>query len=152
MSLGLGDIIDAAASHALVTGAFDTVNGFEPKRAPGNGISAAIWVEDVSPIPGWSGLASTSVRVELTVRCMTPMLQEPADGIDPALIGAADELMAAYSGDFTLGALVAEIDLLGAYGVGLRGRAGHFTQDGVPYRAFVITLPLVVNDLWSQAP
>ena len=150
MTLALLDIINAARDHALSTGWFDVVSGHEPKRAPGNGVSAAVWVEDVSPIPARSGLASTSARVELSVRCMTPMLAEPQDGIDPNLVGAADALMRAYTGDFTLGDLVANVDLLGSHGPGLRGRAGYLNQDQQLYRVFVITLPLVCNDLWDQ--
>jgi hypothetical protein len=150
MALGLADILDAACSHAQASGWFDAgVTGHEPKNAPGNGLSAALWVDRVRPVPARSGLASTTAVVELNVRISTTMLHEPADEVDPLIMSAADALMGAYSGDFELGGL-AQIDLLGAYGTPLAGRAGYLNQDGRLYRIFLITLPLVVNDLWSQ--
>lgn len=151
MALATRDIIDAACSHALSLGEFDQVNGHEPKRAPGNGLSASVWAQSLRPIQARSGLASTSALLVLNIRAMTSMLAEPQDGIDPALVGAVDALLRAYSGDFELGGLVANVDLLGAYGPGLSADAGYLNQDQQLYRVVVITLPLVVNDLWSQA-
>lgn len=151
MALATRDIIDAACSHALSLGEFDQVNGHEPKRAPGNGLSASVWAQSLRPIQARSGLASTSALLVLNIRAMTSMLAEPQDGIDPALVGAVDALLRAYSGDFELGGLVANVDLLGAYGPGLSAEAGYLNQDQQLYRVVVITLPLVVNDLWSQA-
>lgn len=152
MTLDLTTISAAVQSHALASGWFDTVNGHEPKNAPGNGLSASVWVESCGPVARRSGLAASAARVELNIRVMTSMLAEPQDDIDPALLGAADALFAAYSGDFTLGGSVAEIDLLGQYGTPLSGRAGYLNQDGKLFRAFVITLPFVLNDLWTQSP
>jgi hypothetical protein len=91
--------------------------------------------------------------VELAVRLLMPMLHEPQDEIDPTLIGAADELMGDYSGDFQLGDTGVDVDLLGAYGgTPLQGEAGYLNQDGKIYRAFVITLPVIANNLWEQSP
>jgi hypothetical protein len=59
--------------------------------------------------------------------------------------------MAAYSGDFTLGDVVQEVDLLGEVGVPLRAQAGYITINQTMYRCMDITLPLIVNDLWSQS-
>lgn len=151
MALGLRAIIDAAVSHALALGEFDQVNGHEPKRAPGLGLSASIYTQRLSFIRERSGLNSTTALVTLNVRCMTSMLAEPQDDIDPNLLGAVDALIRAYSGDFDLGGLVANVDLLGAHGPGLTADAGYLNQDQQLYRVVVITLPLVVNDLWSQA-
>jgi len=150
MTLALADIIDAAVSHALALGEFDQVNGHEPKRAPGLGISAAVWAQSLRPISARSGLASTSALVTLTVRVYTSMLQEPQDAIDPHLLGAVDALMRAYTGDFELGGLVANVDLLGAYGPGLFADSGYMNQDQTLYRVVTITLPLVINNLWDQ--
>lgn len=150
MSLGLADLMDVACSHAQASGWFDQVTGHEPKNLPGGNLACAIWVDEVRPIPA-SGLAATSALVVLAVRLSTPMLAEPQDEIDPTLLSAADALLAAYSGDFTFGGLVRAVDLLGAHGVALRGKAGYLNQDGVILRVFQITLPLIVNDLWAQA-
>src|SRR5688500_8225689 len=115
MALAVADIINAAASHAAASGHFDQVNGHEPKRAPGLGLSASVYVSRLGFIRERSGLSSTSALLTLNVRCMTSMLAEPQDGIDPNLLGAVDALMAAYSGDFELGGAVANVDLLGAH-------------------------------------
>lgn len=152
MTLALPAILDAVQSHALRLGWFEKVNGHEPKNAPGNGITAAVWVERVVPYAGGSGLAATTGVVLLNVRLYSPMLTEPQDGIDPAVIGAADALLTAYSGDFELGGLIRNVDLLGQAGEPLGGRAGYLNQDGKLFRVFTINLPLIINDLWSQSP
>jgi hypothetical protein len=151
MALDITTILDAVESHALASGYFQTVNGHEPKSAPGTGLTAAVWVEQIGPARGGSGLNSTSARLALYVRLYTPMLQEPADAIDPNLMTALDALMAAYSGDFTLDGLVREVDLLGIHGDPLSARAGYLTTSGAEYRVMTITLPLIVSDLWEQA-
>jgi hypothetical protein len=151
VAIALRDISDAVLSHALASGYVSRAYAHEPKSAPGEGVTAAVWVQSLQPVPQHSGLAVTSVRVELSVRLLVPMLSEPQDGIDPALISAADALMRAYTGDFELGGEVAFVDLLGAYGPPLQGEAGYYSQDGQLYRGFVITLPFILNDLWSQS-
>lgn len=108
-----------------------------------------MWVNDVSPVRT-SGLSSTSARVEMAVRVYTQAVTEPMDAIDPAVVGAVDVLCAAYNQDFTLGDLVRQIDIFGAYGIGLGARAGYLPLDGITYRVMTITVPLIVNDLWAQ--
>jgi hypothetical protein len=152
MSLGLADIMDAACAHAAASGWFDTVSGHEPKNPPGRGLSAAVWVEEVEPIPGRGGLDQTSALVTLSVRLGMNMTSEPQDDIDPTLLAAADDLMRAYSGDYTLGGLITAVDLLGSYSKGMLGKAGYLDHSGVMLRVFVITLPLIVDNLWTQAP
>lgn len=151
MALDIRTILAAVETHALQSGYFQAVNGHEPKSAPQNGLTCAIWVEQIGPARGASGLNSTSARLALFVRLYTPMLTQPEDAIDPDLMTALDALMAAYSGDFTLGGLVRDVDLLGRHGDPLSARAGYLTTSGAEYRVMTITLPLVVNDLWSQA-
>lgn len=152
MTLGLLDIRDAALSHAQASGWFERVIGHEPKNAPGAGLTLALWVDSFTPVPRRSGLASTSTRVAMAARLYLPMAHEPQDEIDPTLLSAADQLLADYSGDFTLGGLVAQVDLLGAYGPPLGGRAGYLEHDGTVFRVFELAVPLIINDLWEQAP
>ncbi|MFI1728184.1 hypothetical protein ACH40E_02875 [Streptomyces acidicola] len=150
MALDIRTILSAVESHALASGYFTAVNGHEPISPPTSGITAAVWVEQIGPARGGSGLASTSTRLALYVRLYSSLVQEPADAIDPDLMTALDALMAAYSGDFTLGGLVREVDLLGAYGDPLSARAGYLAEGGAEYRVFTIALPLIVSDLWEQ--
>ncbi len=150
MSIGISALIDALTSHAAAAGVFDTVQGHEPKSAPGNGLTYAVFMSAMGPARGGSGLAATSARVELTGRIYQPFVTQPEDLIDPNVIDAVDLLFAAYSGDFALGGNARSVDLLGAYGTALSGRAGYQTLDKTVYRVFDITIPIIVNDAWTQ--
>ena len=146
-------ILDACISHALATGLFSSVSGHDPKSknpAVGPDLTAAMWVQDIGPVPLASGLAATSGRLELTLRIYTSMLAEPQDSIDPNVLGAVDTMLAAYSGDFELGGAVRNVDLLGAAGRGLSAKAGYLNQAGKLFRVMDICLPLVISDIWSQ--
>ena len=151
MTLDATGIVNAVMSHAMASGLFSRVNGFEPKSHPGSGLTAAVWADTIGPIPAASGLAATSGRVVLKMRLYTNMIQEPQDAIDPEMLKAVDVLMTAYSGDFTLGGLVRNVDLLGATGGGgLMAQAGYINVSGQMMRVYDITLPIVANDLWTQ--
>lgn len=151
--IGFAAIVQAAESHALSLGVFDQVNRHEPANAPGQGLTAAIWVDKIRPARSRTGLTATSVVVVLNVRLITSVLREPADDIDINLMDALDALFAAYSGDFTLGGLVEEVDLLGLAGVDeMRADAGYFQQGDQVFRAFLAVVPCVVTDVWDQAP
>lgn len=143
-------VIKAVADHAMASGWFDRVNQAEPKSAPGNGLTAAIWVQGMRPAA--SGLISTSVRFELAVRLYSSMLAEPIDEIDPSLMAAAWDLWVAYSDHFTLGGLVESVDLLGHSGDPLGSEAGYVDIGGRLYRVVTITLPVKINDAFDQVP
>lgn len=149
MSLNIAAVTDAVASHALRLGVFDRVNTHEPKVAPGNGITCALWVDRVVPVRK-SGLNSTSVCLVFNLRLFTSMLAEPQDMIDQNLLLALDALMAAFHGDYELGGLVREVDIFGMNGVGLNSQAGYVPQDNKMYRVVTVTLPLTMNDVWEQ--
>jgi len=152
MSLGFENLVDEVVSHAMRTGAFAKVNQHEPKSAPDSGLTAAVWIDSIGAVPGGSGLATTTGKLVLIVRIYTSMLADPQDAIDPEIIDAVDLLMTAYSGDFTLGDEVRNVDLLGQAGTPLSARAGYLNQDSKLLRVMDITLPLIVNDLWAQSP
>lgn len=148
--MNVQSIVDAIQSHALATGAFEHVNAHEPKRAPGSNLHAAVWVQEMSPCPGVSGLSLTAVRLEFNVRVYTSMLAEPQDAIDPQVMDAVDALMAAYHSDLTFDGLIHAIDVFGAYGNKIKATAGYINQDGKLFRVMTITLPVVVADVWNQ--
>ena len=149
--MDVSGIVSAVTSHAKATGLFQGVNGHEPKAAPQNGLTCAVWADSVGPVPGASGLQVTTAYVVLSVRLYTSMVQQPYDSIDPKLMDAVDKLLTAYSGDFQLGGKVRNVDLLGMFGSELSAQAGYINQDSKIYRVMTITLPLVVNDTWNQA-
>lgn len=148
MSIGVNAILNVVTSHALALGVFERVNTHEYKSAPGKGLFCEIWAESIAPAR--SGLASTSVALTLNVRIRSDMIAEPQDGIDPAIVDAVDLLMSAYSGDFTLGDTLRNVDLLAGSSPGLRADAGYLDQDSKIYRIMTITLPMIVNDVWTQ--
>lgn len=145
-------IRDALISHAASLGMFASVSGHEPKAAPGDGVYGALWVDEIAPARARSGLASTSVRLAFSFRIGTNMVAEPQDDIDPKVLVTASALILAYSGDFDLGNEAAYIDLLGAHGVGLMAKAGYMNQDSRLYRVMVVTIPIIVNDVFTQSP
>jgi hypothetical protein len=120
----------AMIDHALSLGLFASVSGHEPKAAPATGgLTGAVWADLIEPARARSGLDSTTVRLVWNVRVGTNMVAEPQDDIDLDVLVAVAALMQAYSGDFTLGGAVEEVDLLGAYGTPLAARAGYLNQD-----------------------
>lgn len=152
MSLNVTALFAAMQDHALESGLFETVNGHEPKRAPSSGLTAAVWSQSIAPIPEQSGLQATTGLLVFNLRIYQNMLMNPQDAIDPAVLSAVDYMMGAYSGDFTLDGLVKEVDLLGSSGTALNAMAGYISQDSKLYRVMTITVPLIINDIWSQQP
>lgn len=152
MSIGAANIFDKIVSHAQGLGIFDTVNSHEPKSAPGNGLHCAVILDRLGPARGSSGLAATSGLMTMLVRVMSPMITEPQDDIDIGLLIACDTLIEAYSGDFTLGGTIRCVDLLGMSGTALDLRSGYIDIDNRKYRVMEITLPLIIDRIWSQAP
>jgi hypothetical protein len=151
MAIDVDAIVDAVASHAAATGHYESVNWHQPRVMPQSGMKAAVWLERITPVRS-SGLAQTSVLVVLTLRQYQAMQLSPFDMIDPNMVKAASALMAAYSGDFTLGGTIRNVDLLGANGQSLEGQSGYLEVDGAVNRIFDITIPLVVNDTFEQSP
>jgi hypothetical protein len=150
MTIDVKALIQAVTDHAMLSGHFDSVQGHEPKSAPGNGLTYAVFLSAIGPARNASGLSETSARVELTGRIYTPFLKRPEDDIDPGVAVAVDDLMEAYSADFDLGGRARNVDLLGASGVPLGGRAGYQKIGDSIYRVFDLTIPIVVNDAWNQ--
>lgn len=150
MTLNMSGILDAVVSQAATLGYFDMVNAHEPKSAPGSGLTLAVWVQRTDPVGQASGLNAVTVRLEFNVRIFQNMIAEPQDAIDPNMMAAADALMSAYCSHFTLGGLVRNVDIKGAHGAGLGLEAGYIEQDKKMYRVMTITLPLIVNDLWTE--
>lgn len=144
-------LFDRVQSHAMDLGLFDNVNTHEAKSAPGRGLNAAIWVQYLGPFPPGSGLAATTGLVVLTMRIYCPAFQQPLDAIDPAVLSAVAVVIGAYSGDFDLGATVRNVDLLGMSGQRLEARAGYLQLDTKMSRVMDITIPVIINDMFTQA-
>lgn len=140
----------SAVSVAKGLGPFETVIQHEPKSKPVSLPALAVWTQRIVPVAAVSGLASTSGRLSLRARIYLNWLGKPEDKIDPELVRLTSLLLGAYSGGFTFGGEVMEIDLLGAYGESLSADAGYIEHDGSLYRVMEINLPVVIDDLWTQ--
>jgi hypothetical protein len=139
-----------ALSVAKGLGPFETVIAHEPKSKPVSLPALAVWTQAITPVAAVSGLAATSGRLSLRARVYLNWLGKPEDAIDPELLRLTSLLLGAYSGGFTFGGDVMEIDLLGAYGESLSAQAGYIEHDGTMFRVMEVNLPIVIDDLWTQ--
>ncbi len=147
MSFDFQTIVDPVVSHAMALGQFDRVNAHEPKSAPGSGLTCAVWADWIGPYARRSGLAATSALVRVFVRVYAGALSEPRDAIDPRVVNAVSALYEAYSGDFNLGGVDGDIDLMN-----MSAQAGYIDIDAKKLRCMTIVMPVVVNDVWVQSP
>lgn len=143
-------IFNAVVADVLQSGYFEKVNKHEPKRKPGKGLTAAIWLQAINPVALASGLAATSAQLIFIARIYSNMLKEPQDMIDPELMRATSNLMRRYHTGFTFNGLIRNIDLLGTFGQALAANAGYLEQDSTMFRVMDITIPCIVNDVWVQ--
>lgn len=144
-------VFDAVKSHALTTGLFRSVATHEPKNAPANGPHMALYVSGIRPIDS-SGLNSTSALVVITGRIYLDIeLTEPHDEVDPDLVAATDTYMGKLIGDYTLGGNVRAVDVRGGEGTPLQAQAGYITIDQTTFRSMDITIPVLINDAWTEA-
>lgn len=145
-------LFDAIVSDLLALGVFDSVNQHEPKSTPQNGVTASVWIDRFTPVGRASGLSAVSGVVVFNMRIYTSMVSMPFDYIDPNVATAAMTVMDTFSNDYTLGGMVRNVDLLGMYGVPLAWQAGYIEIDRKMFRQVTLSVPLVINDLFTMEP
>lgn len=157
MPLNTRAILAPILDHAAASGLFDSSQRHEPKRAPSVGTAFAMWVDKIDPIPS-SGLDTTSMRLTVLGRVYGSMLAEPQDDIDPDLSDAVGALIGALVGDLELNgpdgtgpSVCRSIDVRGIHGVPLAAQAGYVEQDKALYRIYTITIPVLIDDVWSES-
>lgn len=152
----IDDIYDAVISDVQASGYFDYVNEHESKRKPGRGLTAAVWVQSITPLGTISGLAATSGRVTFQLRAYKNMISRVGQGpqiqdsIDRGMTKAMSNLMRRYHGDFDFDGIIRNVDLLGHFGVALSVQSGYLEQDKLWYRTMDMMIPCIVNDIWPQ--
>lgn len=149
MALNSTAILNALRSHAASLGVFEHVVGHPLTNPPASGLACAIEFVRLKPARS-SGVAVTSAVVSFSASIYLPLQTDPGDDIDPTILGAADLLINAYSGDFELGGNVRNVDLLGQETEGLTANGGYAKPGDVTYRAVIVNIPLIVNDVWAQ--
>lgn len=145
-------LFDAVKSVAQKLAVFEDVILHEPKAAPQSLPLLALWLGPLTPLGAASGLSATAVRVALRGRIYISDLQKPEDAIDGKLLTLASQLLGAFSAAFTLGGQVELIDLLGIYGEAMASQPGYIDHDSRFFRVQELTLPLIIDALWSQVP
>jgi hypothetical protein len=140
-------LFSSLESHALSLGIFRRVDNHEPENAPGDGISCSIILGPIAASGAMSGLGSVSGTITFLIMIWSSMMQKPLDGIDPGVLTAVSTLLNEYSGNFTLGGTVRDIDLLS-----LRAEPVYVEQEGKQFRVEQISLPIVIDDLWIMSP
>lgn len=144
-------LFNGLTSHAQNLGVFERVYQHEPKSAPGRGLTYAVWFDSMRPVPAGSGLNAVSTLMLFKGYIYKDFVAKPEDRIDPEIVAATAVLFGEYAGHFTLDGQVRDVDLFGAHGQGLDGTAGYIAIDDKHYRVMQVTLPLIVNDLWTEA-
>jgi hypothetical protein len=149
--LDAGPIFIALRDHASELGVFDHVEGHALINPPNSGVGVAFEFGTLAPGAQFSGLKSTSAVLNVTASIYALMQTQPADDIELTIVTAAAALINAYSGGFTLGGLIRNIDLLGMAGQGLTCRGGYRKAGDTLFRTAIVDIPMVVSDVFEQA-
>lgn len=141
----------ALTSHASGLGVFERVHGFDPKNAPGSGLTCALLARTTSARPS-TGLNRSAALITWIARVMLPLRDVPLEDVDPHVVGAVDKLVNSLMGAFTLGGLVRCVDIRGMAGTPLGVDYGYVEVDGKVFRIGDVLIPLIVNDVWAEVP
>lgn len=112
-------------------------------------VAAAIWF--VSWFPTLT-LATSVEGFVLNVRLHIDAFAQPLGDHELALVDTCNEFTTDLQQDYTLGGTVREIDISGQFSPGMTAEAGRITLSTQMYRIIDITVPVVVNDVATQAP
>lgn len=149
MALQSVEILNKLISHVKRVGVLKQVHAHEPKNAPGAS-TASVFLREVRAVQAGSGLNKTNALVVWNVRLYQNMLKDPQDSIDVQLLNTMDLLLTSFNADFTLEGTVKAVDILGISGVGLGAEAGYVEIDRKMFRVIDITLPVLINNVWTQ--
>lgn len=151
--------LDAAAVAALFAqvearaeklGEFEQVIGHEPRSAPVSLPAIAVWFAGLGPARGLSGLDATSVRVEFKGRVYLNGQAKDEDKLEQRLLYLTALVLGAFSGAYTLGGTVMNVDLLGGWGAPLAADPGWLKHDDKEFRVAEITVPVLIDGTWTQ--
>jgi len=148
-TLDVNALTDAVVSYCLRLGVFESVNKHEAIGNIGT-YTASVMLQNLGPARGASGLAATSVRVELLLRIYVSTVSQPQDDVDPNIASATAAVIAAFSGGFSFSDTVREIDLLGEFGTPLSAQAGYIRVGETLYRIMDVAIPIIVDDVFAQ--
>lgn len=145
-------VLSALQSVCQGLGSIEQSIAGQGQNPPTAGVGATIWAMPGRTVARRSGLASVSVELVFNIRLTLSMSTQPPETVEGTLLGAFSDLCNALAGGFTLNGQVEQVDLLGAYGEPLKWDPGYVQYDGVTYRCITVPVPVVLDDVWSDAP
>ncbi len=137
---------DAIRDALAKTNYFSTVQIGEAKAPPTDAkLTVHIWVNGMRHV---ATTGDKTIQVyTLTMRMMLPTnFQEPVESIEVELTEAVSKGDEGLMADFTLGATVRNIDVVGQYGVAYTVDFGYIDIGGKVFRMADFTMPLIVDD------
>lgn len=148
----ISSVLDILISDAQLLGIFEHVNQFESTSSPGTGLTAEIvWMLGPTPMANRSGLTSTSARVVYGMRIMVPFKNTPKESLDPILTNAVDLYINSLHGELALAdAQGSFIDVFGMGGIPIDAQGGYLTLDQTTYRVGTVTIPVIMENVWTQ--
>lgn len=124
----------------------------EPIAAPTQIPSVALWAGPIDPVGAVSGLSEVSGRLTVMGRIYAANAKHMDDKAEALLLSLTSSLLGGFAGAFTLGGAVMFVDLLGAYGTKLSAVPGYLPHDGAFFRVAEVTVPVIIDPLWTEAP
>lgn len=148
-------IFDAVVSDLNRSGYFSQVIDDTVNKAPDGKLTAVVWVQDIGVAQRASGIASSSAMLTFMVRVFANQVsrnsQYVVEPLPRRLLKAVSNLIRRYHDDFDFGGLVRNVDCLGEFvGGGLNATSGYEEIGGSWYRMMTLTVPVIVNDVWTQ--
>jgi len=126
---------------------------FHEPRVPPTALPAlALWLGPIEPIGEVSGLSEVSGRVTVQGRIFACDAQKVSDKTEEQLLAWQSALLGGFAGAFTLGGDAMMCDLLGAYGQKLTASPAYVGYSGGDYRVSEISVPIIIDPLWTEAP
>lgn len=147
---GIATLFAQVEARAKTLGGIEVVIAHEPRSAPVSLPALAVWFNGLGPARGHSGLAATSVRLEFRGRIYLNGSTKDEDKLEQKLLYLSALVMGSFSGAFTLGGTVMAVDLLGGWGSPLEVTPGWLQHDSKEFRVAEITVPVILDDVWSQ--
>ena len=124
----------------------------EPIAAPAKLPSLALWAGPLEPVGAVSGLSEVSGRLTVTGRIYAANALNMNDAAEALLLKLTSSLLGAFAGAFTLGGNAMFVDLLGAHGQKLQPVPGYLKHGEQEFRVSEVTVPIIIDPLWQEAP